>query len=162
MPYVETVWVDDDGSGTVGTIFTSTRMNKIEQGVTDAQPPRDEVQHGTASLPGNASEVGVVSLGLSSRVLRVAADRACRVRLYTTAAKRDADAARAIGTDPTGDHGLILEVVLTATLLALDLAPQPLASNMDAPPADSIYYNIENRSTAGAVTVTFTRQRLEY
>lgn len=36
VPYVPTVWVDDDGSGAVGTVFNAARMNKIEQGVKGA------------------------------------------------------------------------------------------------------------------------------
>ena len=35
--YAETTWVDDDGSGTVGTRFTAARMNNIEDGITDGR-----------------------------------------------------------------------------------------------------------------------------
>jgi hypothetical protein len=35
--YAETTWVDDDGSGTVGTEFTADRMNNIEDGITDGR-----------------------------------------------------------------------------------------------------------------------------
>jgi hypothetical protein len=34
--YNPTTWVDDDGSGTVGTPFTAARMNQIEAGIDDA------------------------------------------------------------------------------------------------------------------------------
>lgn len=34
--YTKQTWVDDDGSGTVGTLFTAARMGTIEQGVHDA------------------------------------------------------------------------------------------------------------------------------
>lgn len=34
--YAPTVWVDDDGSGTVGTPFTAARMNKMEAAIDDA------------------------------------------------------------------------------------------------------------------------------
>lgn len=33
MAYNATTWVDDDGSGTVGTAFTAAKMNNIEQGI---------------------------------------------------------------------------------------------------------------------------------
>ena len=37
MPdYTPTTWVDDDGSGTVGTVITAARMNAIEAAVEDA------------------------------------------------------------------------------------------------------------------------------
>jgi hypothetical protein len=34
--YTKTTWVDDDGSGTVGTALNATRLNNIESGVQDA------------------------------------------------------------------------------------------------------------------------------
>lgn len=36
MTYVKGVWVDDDGSGVVGTPVSAGRMNQIEQGIADA------------------------------------------------------------------------------------------------------------------------------
>lgn len=36
MAYVKGVWIDDDGSGVVGTTVTAARMNAIEQGIADA------------------------------------------------------------------------------------------------------------------------------
>ena len=130
-----------------------------------ASPPegRADVVVTTASgLASGVSELGVVTLGPTSRLLRVVADKACRVRLYTQATKRTADASRAIGTDPTGDHGLAFEAVFTSSLLSLDLSPQPIVSNMDSPTVSSIYYNIMNMAAASGVAVTFTRQRMEY
>lgn len=34
--YVKTTWVDDDGTDAVGTVFTATRMNNLENGVAAA------------------------------------------------------------------------------------------------------------------------------
>lgn len=34
--YTKETWVNDDGSGTMGTLFTAARMNNIENGVKDA------------------------------------------------------------------------------------------------------------------------------
>lgn len=132
---------------------------KGDPGVSEA---RGTVTTTTAVIASGGAEQGTVALGKSSHILRVAADRACRVRLYTQASKRTADAGRALGTDPTGDHGLALEVVLTPTVLSLDLAPQAMASNMDTPAVDSMYYDIFNMAASGAVGVTYTRQRLEF
>lgn len=39
MPFSPITWVDDDGSGTVGTRVTAARMNRIETGVNDAHYP---------------------------------------------------------------------------------------------------------------------------
>lgn len=128
----------------------------------DTLESRGTVDVVTGSLASGAVETGSVSLGLSSRVLKVEASRACRVQLYTTATKLAADASRPIGIDPTGDHGLALEVVLVTGVLSLDLNPQALASNMDVPAVDALYYSITNMASTGLVTVTFTRQRLEF
>ncbi|MDQ1584496.1 MAG: hypothetical protein QOF36_2550 [Microbacteriaceae bacterium] len=36
MDYTKTTWVDDDGSGTTGTVGTAARLNNIEDGIADA------------------------------------------------------------------------------------------------------------------------------
>ena len=36
MAYDKQVWIDDDGTLTVGTLVTADRMNHIEQGIEDA------------------------------------------------------------------------------------------------------------------------------
>ena len=36
MAYDKQVWIDDDGTLTVGTLVTAERMNHIEQGIEDA------------------------------------------------------------------------------------------------------------------------------
>jgi hypothetical protein len=52
--YSPTTWVDDDGSGTVGTPFTAARMNGLEAGVKDAA--QDSKQRGAvASRPAAAA-----------------------------------------------------------------------------------------------------------
>lgn len=115
----------------------------------------------TAALADSAEEAGAIDMAASSHFMQVASDRACRVRLYMTAAARDADAARAIGTDPADDSGVILEVVRTAAG-SIHLSPQTIGSNFDTPPVNKIYYRVQNRSgAAAAVTVTLTNQPLE-
>jgi hypothetical protein len=76
------------------------------------------------------------------RLHTIETDRACRVRLYTTSAKRTADAARSVGTDPTGDHGLMFEFVATG---AVDYDLSPLVDGY-CPTGTDVYYAIENRS----------------
>ena len=84
------------------------------------------------------------------------------MRLYTTAAKRDADAARALGTDPTGDHGVILEVATSADLLGLDLSPLVDGWDGKDEPDGEIPITIDNLdASAGTVTATFTWLRTE-
>lgn len=47
--YTATGWVDDDGSGTVGTDFTAARMNNIESGVAEASHAARSVRLATTN-----------------------------------------------------------------------------------------------------------------
>lgn len=87
----------------------------------------------------------------------IATNRPARVRLYVNAAYRAADAARPIGTDPTGDHGLLLEVVTEAGHLTYALAPPVLGFTDETPASDDTACRITNLDGAtGDTTVTFT------
>jgi hypothetical protein len=111
----------------------------------------------TAALAQNAREKGRIALaGVGVRMIRIATDRAARVRIYTTPTKRDNDELRAIGTDPTGDHGCLLEVVTTATVLSLDLSPEVMASNMEVTPDYHMPITVTRLDAGGTQTVTVT------
>lgn len=123
---------------------------------------RGDVSVTTASLADGATQTGVITLGKSSLVLKFTGSCACRIRLYSTAAYRTADAARAPGTDPTGEHGVMLDIVLPAGNLTWDLSPLAAVTNDDGPAISDIYYAIKNMSgAAAAVTATLTRITLE-
>jgi hypothetical protein len=122
---------------------------------------RGTVQKTTASLANNATENDTVALGKSFLLLKVTADRACRVRLYTTAAYRTADASRPPGTDPTGEHGVIVDLVFVGAE-TLDLGPLVLGTCLESSVTTSIPYAIENRSgSTSTVTIDFVRLLLE-
>jgi hypothetical protein len=105
----------------------------------------------TASLAVNAVETGTVALPEGARLKKINPDRACRVRLYLTAAHRTADASRAIGApvNIATDHGLLFEYVATATI---DAYLTPSVDVFQGDGETAIYYSIENRS-AGTSTV---------
>jgi len=125
-------------------------------------PTRATASLVTASLASNAAASGTVTLANGYRLLRITTSRASRVRLYTTAAKRDADVNRSVGTDPTGDHGLMLEFVSTATLLAADLSPTVDGFDGKATPDGVVPYRVTNLDvSAGSVTVSFVWLRTE-
>lgn len=115
----------------------------------------------SGALSSGASLASGVLLGRGVRVMRVAPSNAARVRLYGTAAHRDADAGRPVGTDPTGDHGLMLEVITTLGIPAITMAPEAHVANMDGTASNIIYYNITNMAAAGVVSVDVTRQLVE-
>lgn len=119
--------------------------------------PLSSVLFTTPSIAAAATATGTVELGKGYRVSRVQSDKPCRIRLYTTAASRTADADRPRTAEPTGNHGLIAEIILTGTLLDLTTLPQPLGSV-----TGSTYYSVTNDgSSTGTVPVTVTRQILE-
>lgn len=129
----------------------------------DAVVTRASMNFSTASLAANASENDdVTTLPRSAKLYSINTNRPARVRAYSTSAHRTADAARAVGTDPTGNHGCLLDLVTTAAMLTVDLSPMVDVCNLDSPVADKIYFAITNLDTvAGIVTTTITYRRAE-
>ena len=84
---------------------------------------REDVTFSAAALANNATTSNTVNIASRYQLLQITTSHPCRVRLYTSTAKRDADLTRSIGTDPTGNHGLIFEFISTANLLSADLSP---------------------------------------
>lgn len=142
-------------------------VSEVGIDLTETLPEREDLDFDTPSLAAG-EEYASLNLGLyhSVRLMRFESDVPCRFRLYMSNADRLADAARPIGTDPTGDHGLICEIVTTAGELVFRLSPQVDASNLVAPvpgPYSNIYYvAIENMSGAtNVVNCTLTYIRTE-
>lgn len=88
-----------------------------------------------------------------------------RARLYASSAHRTADLARPIGTDPTGDHGLFLEVVLDAAE-ELTLSPSvhafsdeeiTLVQQWDT----KMYWTLTNLGTTGDTSLTVVYRGVE-
>lgn len=140
-----------------GNEVSAADLNRYENGIASR---RETVTITTASLAANAVETGLIPFARAGTLLKLVASHACRLRIYATAAARTADAARAIGTDPSDDlAGLIkLDAVLPTSggNLSLNLGGVT-AYNADDPVAAQLYYAIENRSAAAAVlTATLT------
>lgn len=84
---------------------------------------REDASFSAMSLANNATTSNTVNIASRYQLLQITTSHPCRVRLYTSIAKRDADLTRSIGTDPTGDHGLMFEFISTTELLSADLSP---------------------------------------
>lgn len=111
----------------------------------------------TSSLAtGTAGDLDV-TLPRCAKLYRLSTDKAARVRLYSTAALRTADAGRAEGVRVTNPADCMLEVITDATHLSFDLA-QVEFQNMDAIPADTGYLRVTNKDATGTVTVTLTHR----
>jgi len=92
-------------------------------------------------------------------LLKVQTDRAARVRIYTDAASRTADASRAEGTDPTADAGVIAEVITTGAATVL-ISPGAFGFNNESTPTTTIPCRITNKS-GGTSTVVVTLHVLQ-
>jgi hypothetical protein len=105
------------------------------------------------------SDVWTAQPGL--RLFRIQTNRPARVRVYPTEAFQAADLPRPIGTKPRGNHGRLLEVVTTSTLLDLTLTPVVDMVSKEAFFKD-YYVSVTNLdSVAGAVEITYHYIRTE-
>lgn len=116
----------------------------------------------TAVIADGASELSVAPVdGKTNSLLLIAADRKCRVRLYSTAAARDNDAARLETTRPTAGIGLLAEFVFDVAG-SIPVSPVATLTNDEAVPVAQVAYNVTNKSgLAAAVTTTLTILPLE-
>lgn len=138
-------------------VFHATDWVEFLQGSSAVTLSRADVAVTTTSLAAAAEGSGTAALGKGFVVLKVAADRACRVRVYVNAAARSADTSRVVGVEPAAGAGLILEMVFAAAGSVI-LSPAAIGANLEASPTDDVPYLISNLSgSTSTVTVTFTR-----
>src|SRR6478672_10887608 len=77
----------------------------------------------TGSLANNAHQQMTATMTPSFAVGKVVTSVPARVRLYATEAQRTADLGRNAGSDPVGNHGLLLDLLTTTTALSFVIAP---------------------------------------
>lgn len=122
---------------------------------------RDVKVHTTASLLSGGSESAVLTMFPGWRLFRMVTNRPARVRVYPSAAQRDADLARSVGTKPSGNHGRLLEVVTIPGVLDLTMTPAVDFSSVALETGD-FYISVSNRdSVTASVVVTFYYVRTE-
>lgn len=113
----------------------------------------------TGSLAQNATENLTVTLAKSFALGKVITSGPTRIRLYSTAADRTADATRAATTAvPYGtQHGVITDLVLdTSDKWTWIMSPLAYGANEETTPSTSISYAITNLSTSTTtITITF-------
>jgi hypothetical protein len=117
---------------------------------------------GTTGSIADAAEEDLDITGFKSyALLTITTDVAARVRLYTTGAARTADAARAEGTDPTSDAGLIAEVITTGAE-TVTISPGAIGFNLEGTPTTTIPCRVTNKSgSTGTVQVDLNILQLE-
>jgi len=116
-----------------------------------------------ASVASGANVTGFLTMAKSLMLQQVAVNFQSRVRLYSTAALRDADAARPYSVPLIlgSMHGVICDLYLTTGNLTWILSPAAEGSNMDDGSAN-IYFSITNiDGSTRSLTVTFTYLTME-
>lgn len=108
----------------------------------------------TSSLADKAEWTGTAAFGLGYRLMAITTSAPCRVRIYATVAQRTADAGRAVGTDPTGNHGLLFEFISSTGNLASGLTPAVDCYNLESTPVVTNAIAIQNLSGAAATITT--------
>lgn len=137
------------------------RIHGVGGGVGNAFT-RDTALITTISLAHAARESSTATFASAAafRVMRVVTDIPARLRLYTTTAARDADITRLPGDTPTGNHGLMLDVLTVTGMLTIDLSPE--ADCYLPGTAGTVPYTIDNLSgSEDTVTATLTYLRTE-
>lgn len=113
-------------------------------------------------------ESGSLTLAPGFFLLKAVVNRRCRIRFYTSAAKRDADVARDRFTDPMNrggvnavpDHGCTSELLIMDASYTQEVTPPHLIYSGDG--GATVYYRIDSYSTtAGTVSVTLTIKDVE-
>lgn len=159
MPLSEEIWIDLTDPVTLKYRNPSDGVYKsLPVGV--VLPSRQTATITTTSVASNATYTGLVRLEKGYKLYRIATNKSCRTRLYTTPEKRTADLNRSMATDPVGDHGLMLEFVSATGLLSADLSPLVDGFDGKSPPDGNIPYaltNLEATSTTLSVTFTFMK-----
>jgi hypothetical protein len=167
---VRTMFVAPGGGGggvpTSRTISTTAPLSgggDLTANRTLSLASRGTVNLSTGSIAAGGYETGNFALGKFSIIAKVVAGNWCRIRLYSTAADRDADLGRVIGGTPSPTLGTLVELVLDSdaklTYVLRELAG---IANMDGSPTTAIYYTVNNLTAAShAYTITFTRFLME-
>lgn len=165
--FVPGVAVQDEGSALtqrdkinfVGAAVTVTDDAANARTLVTVGYSRTTKIHTTASLAAGASEDSLLTVFPGWRAFKVATSRPARVRVYATSAQRTADASRAVGTNPTGNHGLLFELVTSTGLLEYILSP---VVDFMADTGSDFYAAVTNLdSVAGTVATTYNYVRTE-
>lgn len=140
---VTTFWITPSGAGTA--------LSRIPITVT------------TSNLPVLTGETKTIDTTCKTfQVYKVTANYPCRLRIYGTLTAASLDYSRTVSNDPTGNHLMYLELVLSQSNLTWTMSPVPTCANMDAITTTNTYMTIENTDSASRIiTLNFELLKLE-
>jgi hypothetical protein len=123
---------------------------------------RNNLLYTTPNLAAGVTDTTLIPLGRSFALYRVQTSAPARVRLYTRADYRTADASRPYGTPISGENGLILDIQTTLGNLTIDQASPVLGANLEDVVTDDVAASVTNLSgVSAAITLTITRAVIE-
>lgn len=128
-------------------------LDWVEIGTSASGVTREIINHTTGFVVSGTEVTGEIDIAKSFVLNKVTSDQPARIRFYCTDAFRTADASRPVGTDPTGEFGLLLELILTSSFLDFSLAPPAPGYNDDTPITSTIYYAIRNDGVDGSINL---------
>jgi hypothetical protein len=147
-------------------VVTQTEVTALQTQVTElvnapasappSAPPPSGPTKASVVISGTGTQiVGTVIMPKIFLLLKFLSDTPCRLRLYPTAAERDADLSRGAGVSSTPGASLLFEGTSIATLLSFNTGPAAWCYNDDDVAEDMIYYTLEPAS-GGESNVTLT------
>jgi hypothetical protein len=107
----------------------------------------------TESIAATVMENGEIEMSPSYEIHQIQTNYPARVRFYTKSVYRTADAARAVGDLPTGEHGVVADFVTDDSNLILDCSPIPSGTNREAFRTGDISIAVQNRDTVVRVII---------
>lgn len=139
------VVTDDLAEGSTNLYFTEQRVYETFKRVYISSVNGTT---GNTTILANGNLTGDLTFANMYYVLKVITSYPARIRLYTDSTARDNDINRPIGTDPTGNHGLLLEFVSSAGNLSKLLTPAVLGYNKNKTSTDTVIsYTVTNLDT---------------
>lgn len=114
----------------------------------------------TGTLATGGTETQDVTFAKTARIYKLTTSRPARVRLYSTAAARTADASRPPTTPPSHPSDCELQVTTEAGALTVLLKEVSFA-NQESPVTNAAYLSVTNLGEAGDVGVTVIYQDQE-
>lgn len=121
---------------------------------------RSSLVHTSASIANNVIDNSALTVVPGFQLWKVTTDRAARIRIYDTSAHRTSDATRTIGADPSGNHGLLFELITTASILTYSLTPHVDFHSTDA--SSNFFVAVTNLSgSTSTVATTYYYLRTE-
>lgn len=126
-------------------------------------PTRTSASFVSGSLANETDEDFALPLGFGFVIERVTVDFQAWIRAYNSPAYRTADAGRAIGDAPSGEHGCILDIYFAdAGNLGIDISNARFGADLQASPDGSIAFTVRNKSgSTEIITVTVYYLELE-